>query len=94
MTLSQISIENRTRKFRCRRVADLQDFLVLGPTKIDDTGIVVRFSVLNLDTDIYHDTDAFVDSFVLLSSNIELGYMTRLGDPQIIKAVKEKYQKK
>ena len=93
MTLSQISINNRTRKFRCRRVSDLQDFLVLGPTKIDETGIVVRFSVLNLDTDLYHDTDAFVDAFVLLSSNVELGYMTRLGDPQIIKAVKAKYQK-
>ncbi len=94
MTLSQISIQHGTRKFRCRRVSDLQDFLVLGPTKIDDTGKIIRFSVLNLDTDFYYEIDGFEDVFVLLSSGVELGYMTRLGEPQIIKTVKAKYGKK
>ena len=92
MTLNDISLKHGTRKFRCRRVSDLQDFLVLGPTKMEK-GQIIRFSTLNLDTEIYHELDAFNGCFALLSSSIELGFMSRLGEPQIIKGVKMNYKK-
>lgn len=91
MTLFEISHCNSTRKFRCRHALNLQDFLVLGPTKLGANGAVIRFSVLNLDTGNYNDLDATTPGYVLLSSNTELGIINRISEIKMLRAIRENY---
>lgn len=90
LTLAGLAQLYKTRKFRCRRLPDLQDFLVLGPTKYYGSE-VLRFSIMNLETGNFHDVNARSETYVMLSNSVELGFINRLSESEVLSTVRRKY---